>query len=98
VRHFRPRGYSTSAPSANWFKQIGHGIDEWPLVIFKELTDNALDACEEAGIAPVINVEVTADNGPGIPADTVAGIPDFAVRVSYRLHRRLPIMHGCYRG
>ena len=23
-------------------KQIGHGVDQWPLVIFKELTDNAL--------------------------------------------------------
>ena len=71
-------------------KQIGHGVDEWPLVIFKELTDNALDACEEADIAPVINVEVTdskitiTDNGPGIPADTVAGILDFALRVSSR--------------
>jgi DNA topoisomerase VI subunit B len=71
-------------------KQIGHGVDQWPLVIFKELTDNGLDACEEAGIAPVIEIEVTGteititDNGPGIPADTVAGILDFAVRVSSR--------------
>src|SRR3981189_173889 len=65
-------------------KQIGHGVDQWPLVIFKELTDNALDACEEAGITPVIDIEVTGteitgteititDNGPGVPADTVAG-------------------------
>src|SRR5258708_26115366 len=59
-------------------KQIGHGVDQWPLVIFKELVDNGLDACEEAGIAPVIEIEVTGteititDNGPGIPADTVA--------------------------
>jgi Histidine kinase-, DNA gyrase B-, and HSP90-like ATPase len=71
-------------------KQIGHGVDQWPLVIFKELSDNALDACEEAGIVPVIDIEVTdteitiTDNGPGIPADTVAGILDFAVRVSSR--------------
>jgi DNA topoisomerase VI subunit B len=70
-------------------KQIGHGVDQWPLVIFKELTDNALDACEEAGIAPVIDIDVGAgititDNGPGIPAETVAGILDFAVRVSSR--------------
>jgi hypothetical protein len=28
-------------------KQIGHGIDQWPLVVLKELTDNALDAAEE---------------------------------------------------
>jgi DNA topoisomerase VI subunit B len=71
-------------------KQIGHGVDQWPLVIFKELTDNALDACEEAGVAPVIDINVTGteititDNGPGIPAGTVAGILDFAVRVSSR--------------
>jgi hypothetical protein len=70
-------------------KQIGHGVDQWPLVIFKKLTDNALDACEEAGIAPVIDIDVGAgititDNGPGIPAETVAGILDFAVRVSSR--------------
>lgn len=71
-------------------KQIGHGVGQWPLVIFKELTDNALDACEEAGVAPVIAIEVTgaeitiSDNGPGIPAETVAGILDFAVRVSSR--------------
>jgi hypothetical protein len=31
-------------------KQIGHGVDQWPLVIFKELTDNALDACEEGHV------------------------------------------------
>src|SRR5712672_3549310 len=71
-------------------KQIGHGVEQWPLVIFKELTDNALDACEEAGTAPVIDVEVTGteititDNGPGIPAETITGILNFAVRVSSR--------------
>ena len=69
-------------------KQIGHGADRWPLVVLKELIDNALDAAEEAGIAPMIDVEVTdraiivTDNGPGIPAETVAGILDFSVRVS----------------
>jgi hypothetical protein len=71
-------------------KQIRHGVDQWPLVTFKELTENALDACEEAGVAPVIDINVTGteititDNGPGIPAGTVAGILDFAVRVSSR--------------
>ena len=33
--------------------QTGHGPKDWALVIVKELTDNALDACEEAGIASV---------------------------------------------
>jgi hypothetical protein len=27
-------------------------VEDWPLVIIKELFDNALDGCEEAGIAP----------------------------------------------
>ena len=31
--------------------QTGHEPDAWPLVVLKELVDNALDACEEAGIA-----------------------------------------------
>jgi hypothetical protein len=71
-------------------KQIGHGVEQWPLVILKELVDNALDAAEEASIAPVICVEVSdgaiiiSDNGPGIPAETVAGVLDFSVRVSSR--------------
>ena len=39
--------------------QIGHDVEEWPLVILKELIDNALDSCEEAGIPP--KVSVTAD-------------------------------------
>lgn len=71
-------------------KQIGHGIDRWPLVILKELVDNALDAAEEAGIAPVIGIEVSdqeiivIDNGPGIPTETVEGLLDFSVRVSSR--------------
>ena len=54
-----------------------------------------IDPCEEAGIAPVIKVTITtgkreadahrgADNGPGIPSATVAGIIDYNVRVSSR--------------
>ena len=30
-------------------KQIGHPVRDWPLVIVKELVDNALDEAEEAG-------------------------------------------------
>src|SRR5271156_2924264 len=36
--------------------QTGHDVWDWPLVVLKELFDNALDACEEAEVAPVINV------------------------------------------
>jgi DNA topoisomerase VI subunit B len=70
--------------------QTGHDTDDWPLVIAKELADNALDACEEAGIAPVIEIKVDrtgisiSDNGPGLPAKTVKAILDFGVRVSSR--------------
>jgi hypothetical protein len=70
--------------------QTGHDVLEWPLVILKELVDNALDACEEAGIAPVISVVVkrgsivVEDNGPGIPAKTIDGVLDYSVRVSSR--------------
>jgi DNA topoisomerase VI subunit B len=70
--------------------QIGHQRDDWPLVILKELVDNAIDACEEAGIAPVVDVTVDADgiavrdNGPGLPAEVVEDILDFSIRVSSR--------------
>ena len=70
--------------------QTGHRREAWPLVIFKELVDNGVDACEEAGIAPLITVTVDksgvkiADNGPGIPAETIEHILDFSVRVSCR--------------
>ena len=70
--------------------QTGHDESEWPLVILKELTDNALDAAEEAEIAPVISIAVKGysisitDNGPGIPAKTIDGILDYSVRKSSR--------------
>jgi DNA topoisomerase VI subunit B len=70
--------------------QTGHDADDWPLVVLKELVDNALDTCEEAGIRPVISIEVAddtiiiADNGPGLPPGTVEGILDYIARVSSR--------------
>lgn len=70
--------------------QTGHRRDAWPLVILKELVDNAIDACEEAGVAPSITVTAdadgisVADNGPGLPAETIDSILDFSVRVSSR--------------
>jgi DNA topoisomerase VI subunit B len=70
--------------------QTGHGVEEWPLVILKELVDNALDACEESEVAPNIAVAVrngyivVTDNGPGIGAEVVKNILDYNVRVSSR--------------
>jgi DNA topoisomerase VI subunit B len=70
--------------------QTGHGKEEWPLVIVKELMDNALDASEEAGIAPVLRVTAdpcgiaVGDNGPGLPEATLRGALDFTIRVSNR--------------
>jgi DNA topoisomerase VI subunit B len=70
--------------------QTGHDVDEWPLVILKELVDNSVDACEEAEIEPVISVAVRRglividDNGPGIPAKTIESVLDYSIRVSSR--------------
>jgi hypothetical protein len=79
--------------------QTGHEAHKWPLVIVKELVDNAIDACEETEprVAPVIvKVGITtgkrrkptrivvADNGPGIPSATITGIIDYTVRISSR--------------
>jgi DNA topoisomerase VI subunit B len=70
--------------------QTGHSVDQWPLVIVRELMDNALDACEEAEIPPVISVAVTpasftiTDNGAGIKPSTIKSILDYSIRVSSR--------------
>jgi DNA topoisomerase VI subunit B len=70
--------------------QTGHRVEYWPLVVAKELLDNALDACEEAEIAPVITVAVrpgeivVQDNGTGIAEDTIHSIRDYSIRVSSR--------------
>ena len=70
--------------------QTGHDVYEWALVVQKELLDNALDAAEEAEIAPAVTIAVNGrsiviqDNGPGIPAKTIEGILDYSVRVSSR--------------
>jgi DNA topoisomerase VI subunit B len=70
--------------------QTGHQPAVSPLVIVKELVDNALDACEDAGIAPAVTVTVdrsgicVEDNGPGMPCSVVEGVLDFSVRVSSR--------------
>ena len=47
--------------------QIGHPKTAWAQVLVKELVDNSLDACEESGVAPVI--EITIDD-TGITSPT----------------------------
>ena len=71
-------------------KQIGHPVEDWPLVIAKEAVDNALDEAEEAGVPPVIEIAVEqgsitiSDQGRGIPAETVEKLIDYSSRTSSR--------------
>jgi hypothetical protein len=70
--------------------QTGHSVDDWPLVVLKELMDNALDACEEAEVSPVVSLSVKDgsitihDNGGGIETSTIKSILDYTIRVSSR--------------
>ncbi len=70
--------------------QTGHSVEDWPLVLLKELMDNALDACEEAEVAPVVSITVKPglitiqDNGGGIKTATIKSVLDYNVRVSSR--------------
>jgi DNA topoisomerase VI subunit B len=70
--------------------QTGHSVYDWALVVLKELMDNALDACEEAEVPPVISIDVKngsitiQDNGGGIDTATIESILDYTVRVSSR--------------
>jgi DNA topoisomerase VI subunit B len=72
--------------------QIGYGPRLWPLVIAKELIDNALDACETAGAAPEIAITLepdtltVSDNGPGIPPEVVERSLDYHIRISDKKH------------
>ena len=68
----------------------GHPPEQWPLVIVKELIDNALDEAEKAHAVPVIEVEVTRSGeiivtdktGPGIRAELVSKLLDYDTRSS----------------
>jgi DNA topoisomerase VI subunit B len=80
--------------------QTGQPRHRFAAVALKELVDNALDACEAAGVSPVIDISVrrqadrlvisVQDNGDGIEPETVARILDFASRTSDKAAYRSP--------
>ena len=73
-------------------KLVGFAPVDWPIVVVKEGSDNALDACEEAGVAPDIQIAVSTkkgsvairDNGPGIISDTITRLLDYRNKTSSR--------------
>ena len=79
---------------------VGVSRDEFASVCLKELVDNSLDACETAGVAPVVGVKVereddlirlsVSDNGPGIPSEVVRKVLDYNIRVSDKAAYRSP--------
>jgi DNA topoisomerase VI subunit B len=68
--------------------QMGCPKEQWPRALLKELIDNALDACESAGLLPDIELTVepdllsVRDHGPGVPVATLERSLDYVVRVS----------------
>src|SRR5262245_60966649 len=71
--------------------QTGHPAQEWPLVLVKELFDNALDAAEESQVPPEIEMIVAkdgtitiTDNANGIATETIEAVLDYSIRVSSR--------------
>lgn len=75
--------------------QTGANPEDWPFVILKELVDNALDACENASIPPVLKVNIEGipdnhgfakieveDNGPGLKPQVVKKVLNFGTRTS----------------
>ena len=77
--------------------QIGYRKELWPLVLIKELIDNAIDACETAATKAIeIGVELdkdsiaVSDNGPGIAHKIIKGVLDYNVRISDKKHYVAP--------
>jgi len=80
--------------------QTGQPVDQFGDVVVKELLDNALDACETAGVQPEITVTTgtgggvcrvtVADNGNGIPPWAVERILDYSTLTSDKALYRSP--------
>src|SRR4051794_13730850 len=91
--HFSRRLFTTDRRMESFTErelttQIGYGKSLWPLVLAKELIDNALDACESTDVAPQIMVTLepdsftVSDNGPGLKPEIVDRSLDYHVRIS----------------
>jgi DNA topoisomerase VI subunit B len=71
-------------------KATGQPVENWALVVVKELADNAADEAEEAGVLPVIEITVEADaitvsdQGRGIKPAVVKALVDYATKTSSR--------------
>jgi hypothetical protein len=89
---FRIPRLSEFASLTELARLIGHATEQWLEAALKELIDNALDDCEEHGLAPVVKVDVDAkactltveDNGAGVPPEIVDGLADLSNRLSSR--------------
>ena len=81
-------------------KQTSYQQPFWPLIVLKELVDNALDACESVNVSPDISVNIecqsgtarvtVTDNGPGITSETVARLLNFSTKLSDKSAYRSP--------
>ena len=79
--------------------QTGQLAENFAQVVLKELVDNALDACETAGVTPEISIEVSGqdtltmvvtDNGRRLPPETIRRILNFSTRTSDKAAYRSP--------
>src|SRR5215216_5491370 len=83
-------------------KQTTQPPEKFGSVVIKELIDNALDACEGAGVVPEVTIRTVegavkghvritvSDNGPGIPPEVVGKMLNFETRTSDKAAYRSP--------
>jgi DNA topoisomerase VI subunit B len=103
ARQSAPRVAFTTSRALEFFTeselttQIGYPKKLWPLVLIKELIDNAIDSCETAVTEkPEIQIKlekdaiVVSDNGPGLPRKIIKGVLDYTVRISDKKHYVAP--------